>query len=76
MRSNAINRIGGTATGVTETKAYTVNLDAHYLSVLQEVSMRPLARLGPQERLAVDGYMCLTAEDNGAQISAAEVTGA
>jgi hypothetical protein len=38
--------------------------------------MRPLAKLGPQERFAVDGYMALTAEDNGAHISAAEVTGA
>jgi hypothetical protein len=76
MRSNAINRISETSTDTTETKAYTVNLDAHYLSVLQEVSMRPLARLGPQERISVDGYMALTAEDNGAHISAAEVTGA
>lgn len=76
MRSNAINRISDTATDTTETKAYTVNLNAHYLGVLQEMSMRPLARLGPQERLAVDFYGVLVAEDNGAHVSAAEVTGA
>jgi hypothetical protein len=76
LRSNAINRISDTATDTTETKAYTVNLDAHYLGVLQEMSMRPLARLGPQERFAVDMYATLVAEDDGAHVSAAEVTGA
>lgn len=76
FRTNAIDRISNTATDTTETKAYTVNLDAHYLGVLQETSMRPLARLGPQERFAVDFYGALVAEDDGAHISAAEVTGA
>jgi hypothetical protein len=40
------------------------------------MSMRPLARLGPQERFAVDMYATLVAEDDGAHVSAAEVTGA
>ena len=76
FKSHAIDRISDTATDTTDTKAYTVNFDAHYLSVLQEMSMRPLARLGPQERFASDFYGVLTAEDNGAHVRAAEVTGA
>ncbi len=75
-KTHAIDRIQDTATDTTDTKAYTVNFDAHYLNVLQEVSMRPLARLGPQERFGVDFYGVLTAEDNGAHVRAAEVTGA
>jgi hypothetical protein len=76
FKSHAIDRIGDTATDTTDTKAYTVNFDAHYLSVLQEMSLRPLARLGPQERFGVDMYAVLTAEDDGAHVRAVEVTGA
>lgn len=73
FKTHAIDRINDLGAGVTNTSAYTVNFDAHYLSVLQEVNMRPLARLGPQERFAVDFYGVLTAEDNGKHVRAAEV---
>jgi len=73
FKSHAIERISDQDADTTETKAYTVNLDAHYLGVLQEVNMRPLARIGPQERFAVDAYMALVAEDGGAHVRAAEV---
>jgi len=76
FKTHAIDRISDTATDTTDTKAYTINFDAHYLSVLQEMSVRPLARLGPQERFGVDMYAVLTAEDDGAHVRAAEVTGA
>jgi hypothetical protein len=76
FKSHAIDRISDTTTDTTDTKAYTINFDAHYLSVLQEMNMRPLARIGPQERFGVDMYCVLTAEDDGAHVRAAEVTGA
>jgi hypothetical protein len=73
MRSNAITRIGQRTTG-TYTQAYTVNMEATYLSVLQELQMKPLAKVAPQEQMAFDFYGTLTSEDNGAHIQGAEVT--
>jgi len=74
MKSNAITKISNQSSATTDTKAYTVNMEAAYLSVLQEMTVRPLARLGPQERFAVDSYATLTQEDNGEHIRAVEYT--
>ena len=74
MKSNAIPRASEVSDGTTSNQAYTVNLDAHYLSVLQELSMKPLAKVAPQEQFAVDFYGCLTAEDDGAHVKAATVS--
>jgi len=74
MKSNAITKLSNQAAATTDTKAYTVNMEAAYLSVLQEMTVRPLARLGPQERFAVDSYATLTQEDNGEHIRAVEYT--
>ena len=68
MKSHAIPRVGDRADGSTYRQAYTVNMDASYLSVLQEVSLKPLAKVAPQEQFAVDFYGCLTSEDDGAHI--------
>ena len=76
FKSHAIPKASSRADGSTYNQAYTVNMEATYLSVLQEMSMRPLARLGPQERFGVDFYGVLTAEDDGAHVRAVEVTGA
>jgi hypothetical protein len=51
-----------------------VNLEATYLSVLQEMTMKPLAKVAPQEQTAFDFYGCLTSEENGAHIQAATVS--
>jgi hypothetical protein len=74
MKTNAITRASGVADGETTNQAYTVNFDAHYLSVLQELSMKPLAKVAPQEQFAVDWYGCLTAEDDGAHVQAATIS--
>jgi hypothetical protein len=74
MKSHAITRISDQGGSTTETKAYTVNMSAHYLSMLQEVSVKPLAKVAPQQQFSVDAYGVLTAEDNGAHIAAAEYT--
>ena len=74
MKSHAIPRVGDRADGSTYNQAYTVNMDATYLSMLQEVQVKPLAKVAPQEQFAVDSYGCLTSEDNGAHIQAYTVS--
>jgi len=74
VKSNAIPRGSTRADGSTYNQAYTVNLDAHYLSMLQEVSMKPLAKVAPQEQFAVDAYGTLVAEDDGAHVQAATIS--
>lgn len=77
LKSHAIPKISSrTADGSTYTQAYTVNMEATYLSMLQETSVKPLAKVAPQEQFAVDSYGTLVSEDNGAHIQAASVTDA
>ena len=73
-KSHAIPRISSRANGSTYDQAYTVNLEAHYMSMLQEVQIKPLAKVAPQEQFAVDAYGVLTAEDNGAHVQAYTVS--
>jgi hypothetical protein len=51
-----------------------VNMDSTYLAMLQETSMKPLAKTGPQENLAFDAYGTLVSEDFGAHVQAATVS--
>jgi hypothetical protein len=61
-KSHAIDRLGDIASGETRNSVYAVNMNSTYLSMLRETSVNPLAKLGPQERIGVDAYGCLTAE--------------
>ncbi|AGC34559.1 capsid protein [Haloarcula sinaiiensis tailed virus 1] len=75
MKTNAIPRaIQDRADGSTYNQVYTVNMEAHYLSMLQEPQIKPLAKVAPQEQFAVDAYGCLTAEDNGEHVKAYTVS--
>jgi hypothetical protein len=74
FKSHAIPRIFDRADGSTYEQAYTVNMDATYLAMLQETSMKPLAKVAPQEQLAFDAYGCLVSEDFGAHVQAAQVS--
>jgi hypothetical protein len=73
FKSHAIPRIGDRSAG-DYNQAYTVNMDATYLAMLQETSMKPLAKVAPQEQMAFDAYGTLVSEDFGAHVQAAEVT--
>jgi hypothetical protein len=73
FKSHAIPRIGDRDAG-DYNQAYTVNMDATYLAMLQETSMKPLAKVAPQEQMAFDAYGTLVSEDFGAHVQAAEVT--
>jgi len=73
MKSHAISRYTDRGTDVTNRQAYTVNMEAHYLAMLQEPQLKPLAKVAPQEQFAVDAYGALVAEDDGAHVQAAQV---
>jgi hypothetical protein len=73
-KSNAITRIGDVASSTTNNQAYAVNMEATYLSMLQEPQIKPLAKVAPQEQFAVDAYGTLTSEENGAHIRAYTIT--
>jgi len=74
FKSHAIPRIRDRSDGSTYNQLYTVNMDATYLSVLQELQMKPLAKVAPQEQSAFDWYGTLTSEENGAHIQAYTVS--
>ncbi len=74
FKSHGIPRIRDRADGSTYNQVYTVNMDATYLSVLQELQVKPLAKVAPQEQTAFDWYGTLTSEENGAHIQAASVS--
>jgi len=74
MKSHAIPRASDRADGSTYNQAYAVNLEATYLSVLQELQVKPLAKVAPQEQTAFDWYGTLTSEENGAHIQAATIS--
>lgn len=74
FKTHAITREQDLASTTTNTQAYTVNMNATYLSMLQEANVRPLARLGPQSRFGIDAYGTLVSEENGAHIRGYSVT--
>lgn len=69
LKSHGITRISDSS--AQEKFAYTVNMEATYLAMLQEVSVKPLAKVAPQEQMAVDAYGTLVTEDDGAHVQAA-----
>lgn len=74
FKSHAIPRVSDRADGSTYNQAYTVNMEATYLGMLQETAVKPLAKVGPQEQFAVDAYGTLVSEENGAHIQAHTVS--
>jgi hypothetical protein len=62
FKTNAIPRISDYPDAETNDAAFVVNLDSVALYQLQDVTMQPLAKLGPQERIAVDQYSVLVSE--------------
>jgi len=62
FKSDQMDRLSDIPSTETRDAVYAVNMNATYLSMLRETSVQPLARIGPQERFAVDAYGTLTAE--------------
>jgi hypothetical protein len=74
LKSHAIPRALERSDGGTYNQVYAVNMDATYLSMLQETQVKPLAKVAPQEQFAVDAYGTLVSEENGAHIRAYTVS--
>jgi len=54
------NTTGGLATG--DPFMYAVDLGTNYVGALQDTTLKPLAKTGPQERIAIDSYTALVSE--------------
>lgn len=52
-----------------------VNMEAVYLAMLQETSVRPLSKVGPQEQFGVDFYGTLVDESDGDHIIVGQIDG-
>ena len=62
FKTNAIPRVSNYPSAETNDVAFAVNLDSVSLYQLQDVTLQPLAKLGPEERLGVDQYNVLVSE--------------
>jgi len=62
FKSSAIPRISQYPADATNDAIFAVNMDSVALYQLNDVTVRPLAKLGPQERMAVDQYNCLVSQ--------------
>jgi len=62
FKSNAIPRAGDYPEDDTNDGIFAVNMASVELAQLQEVMVQDLAKLGPQERMAVDQYNVLVSE--------------
>jgi len=62
FKTNAIPRISAYPDAATNDAIFVADLNSIALYQLQDVTMQPLAKLGPEERMAVDQYNVLVSE--------------
>lgn len=62
MKSNALTRKDELSSGEAANNIIAVDLSNHYMGMLQDVTLKPLARVGPQEQMATDAYGTLVSE--------------
>ena len=62
FKTNAIPRLSNYPSAETNDAAFVVNMDSVSMYQLQDVTLQPLAKLGPEERSAVDQYNVLVSE--------------
>lgn len=60
MKSHAMTNQSSLTTD--EPSMFAVGMDAHYMGMLQDVSVKPLAKVGPQEQFATDAMGTLVSE--------------
>ena len=72
FKSNAIPRAGDYPADDTNDGIFAVNMASVELAQLQEVMVQDLAKLGPQERMAVDQYNVLVSESGDGETVDAE----
>lgn len=62
FKTNAIPRLSDYPDDATNDAAFVVNMDSVALYQLQDVTIQPLAKLGPEERFGGDQYNVLVSE--------------
>jgi hypothetical protein len=62
FKTNAIPNTSAYPSAETNDVAFAVNMDSVALYQLQEPTIQPLAKLGPEERIAADQYNVLVSE--------------
>jgi len=72
FKSSAIPRISNYPAGATNDAIFAVNMDSVALYQLNDVTVRPLAKLGPEERMAVDQYNTLVSQSGDGSVRVAD----
>lgn len=62
MKSHALTRKDTLTSGDSADNIIAVDMSNHYMGMLQDMTMKPLARIGPQEQMATDAYGTLVSE--------------
>jgi len=74
FKSHAITRTEDLSASTTNNTLYAINMEATYLSMLQETSVKPLAKVTSQTQFGVDAYGTLVDESAGNHIQIKTVT--
>lgn len=61
MKTHGIKK-HSTATNDGDPVLFAVDMSAHFMAMLQDVTLKPLAKVGPAEQFATDAYGCLVSE--------------
>lgn len=62
MKSHALPRADSIDTDTDEAAIFAMDMSNNYMAMLQDMTMKPLAKLGPQERFATDAYGTFVSE--------------
>ncbi len=62
MKSNALTRKDTLTSGDSADNIIAVDMSDHYMGMLQDMTVKPLARVGPAEQFATDAYGTLVSE--------------
>lgn len=62
MRSHALTNLDDLGSGDEEPSLFAVSMDNNYLAMLQDMTVKPLAKVGPQEQFATDAYGTFVSE--------------
>lgn len=62
MRSHALERQDTIGTDATETVMIAADMGSNYMGMLQDMTVKPLAKVAPQEQFATDAYGTFVSE--------------
>jgi hypothetical protein len=75
FKTHGLVRQGQLSSGQTETGMIAMDMSNHYMAMLQELTVKPLAKVAPQEQFATDAYGTFVSEAQD-HIQYVDITGA